>query len=230
MLHECSIRVPMIVYDPDTAADSTRGQRTKRWSSPRYDPDLPRCVRRAGCWSTCWRVRACGHGARCAGSRIARRRLRRDRPFSAGAQHTGKEPAEARGFMIRTYRWKYPRAEGCWRSCSISKTIQTVRRPGRVSRSCQYPRRVARTAVPLAAYPRHPDHNLGGSRAQPHRRRAQAGHHRRMVARGNHQQTRLRLLGGGGGRAQRALLRMRVGDFLPKYLSPSRLEEIRGIS
>ena len=29
MLHDCSVRVPMIIYDPDSAADKTRGTKNE---------------------------------------------------------------------------------------------------------------------------------------------------------------------------------------------------------
>ena len=115
MLHECSIRVPMIVYDPDTAADSTRG--TKDETLVESLDMIPTFLDAFG--GLVDKEHLLEGESLLPTMRGAQEVELRDAVFAEidysfkpARKYTGKEPAEARGFMIRTYRWKYLLWEG----------------------------------------------------------------------------------------------------------------------
>ena len=115
MLHECSIRVPMIVYDPDTAADSTRG--TKDETLVESLDMIPTFLDAFG--GLVDKEHLLEGESLLPTMRGAQEVELRDAVFAEidysfkpARKYTGKEPAEARGFMIRTYSWKYLLWEG----------------------------------------------------------------------------------------------------------------------
>ena len=115
MLHECSIRVPMIVYDPDTAADSTRG--TKDETLVESLDMIPTFLDAFG--GLVDKEHLLEGESLLPTMRGAQEVELRDAVFAEidysfkpARKYTGKEPAEARGFMIRTHRWKYLLWEG----------------------------------------------------------------------------------------------------------------------
>ena len=115
MLHECSIRVPMIVYDPDTAADSTRG--TKDETLVESLDMIPTFLDAVG--GLVDKEHLLEGESLLPTMRGAQEVELRDAVFAEidysfkpARKYTGKEPAEARGFMIRTDRWKYLLWEG----------------------------------------------------------------------------------------------------------------------
>lgn len=115
MFHECSVRIPLVIYDPDPAADGTRGTRNDLFVE---SIDLiPTFLDLFGGWKD-------------AGHVLEGRSLLpalRDRPnnewrdavfsesdyaFKPVRRYLDIEPADARAFMIRTDRWKYILYEG----------------------------------------------------------------------------------------------------------------------
>ena len=116
MLHECSIRVPMIVYDPDQAADSTRGTRDESLVESLdmiptfldlFEGGLDDKEHILEGRSLLPAVRGTQEGE-----------LRDavfaeiEYGFKPARVYADREPSEARGFMIRTDRWKYLLWEG----------------------------------------------------------------------------------------------------------------------
>jgi len=115
MLHECSIRVPMIVYDPDPAADSTRGRRDETLVEsldmiPTFLDAFGGLVDKEHLLEgesllPALRGRQDGALRDAVFAEI-------DYAFKPARVYAGREPAEARGYMIRTDRWKYLLWEG----------------------------------------------------------------------------------------------------------------------
>jgi arylsulfatase A-like enzyme len=115
MLHECSVRIPMIVYDPDSAADSTRG--TTDTSLVESIDLIPTFLDAVGEFTDKEHLlegrslKNLLHGEQenefreAAFSEI-------DFGFTAARVHLGIEPQDARGYMVRTQRWKYLYWEG----------------------------------------------------------------------------------------------------------------------
>ncbi len=115
MLHECSIRVPMIIYDPDAAADATRGANDETLVEsldmiPTFLDVLGGLVDKEHLLegqSLLPTIRGTQDGE-----------LRDavfaeiDYSFKPARTYIGREPSEARGFMVRTKRWKYILWEG----------------------------------------------------------------------------------------------------------------------
>ena len=115
MLHECSIRVPMIIYDPDPAADGTRGTEDSTLVESLdmiptfldvFDglEDLEHVLEGKS-------LRPALHG-------VQKEKLRDavfaeiDYAFKPARIYAELEPSDARGFMVRTERWKYMLWEG----------------------------------------------------------------------------------------------------------------------
>lgn len=115
MLHECSIRVPMIVYDPDAAADGTRG--TKDETLVESLDMIPTFLDAFGGLDD--KEHLLEGLSLLPTMRGAQEEELRDAVFAEidyafkpARTYVGKEPSEARGFMIRTDRWKYLLWEG----------------------------------------------------------------------------------------------------------------------
>jgi len=115
MLHECSVRVPMIIYDPDSAADGTRGTTSETLVEsldmiPTFLDtlgglnDLEHVLEGKSLVPTL-------HGTQDGSLRDAVF-AEIDYSFKPARVYAEKEPADARGFMIRTARWKYLLWEG----------------------------------------------------------------------------------------------------------------------
>ncbi|MBI05253.1 MAG: phosphonate monoester hydrolase [Pelagibacteraceae bacterium] len=115
MLHECSIRVPMIIYDPDAAADATRGAKDETLVEsldiiPTFLDVFGGLVDKEHLLE--------GQSLLPTLRSTQDEELRDavfseiDYSFKPARTYTGREPAEARGFMIRTGRWKYILWEG----------------------------------------------------------------------------------------------------------------------
>ena len=115
MMHECSIRVPMIIYDPDPAADATRGSVSELFVES-IDM-IPTFLDLLGGWHDL------GHVLE-GRSLLPALRGREQGPwrdavfsesdyaFKPVREYLGLDPADARCFMIRTERWKYILYEG----------------------------------------------------------------------------------------------------------------------
>ncbi len=115
MMHECSVRVPLIVYDPDSAADPARGTESDLFVE---SIDLiPTFLDLFGGWNDV------GHVLEGRSLLPALRGLPlgewRDEVFAEShyafkpvRSYLGIDPAEARCFMVRTDRWKYILYEG----------------------------------------------------------------------------------------------------------------------
>ena len=115
MFHECSVRIPMIVYDPDPDADSTRGLKSDLFVE---SIDLiPTFLDAFGGWNDLEHVLE-------GRSLLPALRNRETGPwrdavfcesdyaFKPVRKYLGLEPAESRSFMVRTDRWKYILYEG----------------------------------------------------------------------------------------------------------------------
>lgn len=115
MLHECSIRVPMIVYDPDAAADATRGAKDETLvESLDMIPTFLDVF--GGLVDKEHLLEGQSLLPTLRGSQDGELRdavfAEIDYSFKPARTYIGREPAEARGFMIRTARWKYILWEG----------------------------------------------------------------------------------------------------------------------
>ncbi|MEC7489365.1 MAG: sulfatase-like hydrolase/transferase [Pseudomonadota bacterium] len=115
LFHECSVRVPMIIYDPDTASDKTRG--TVDETLVESLDMIPTFLDVMG------GVNDKEHLLEGKSLLPTLRSSRQGKPrdavfaeidysFKPARKYVDKEPAEARGFMIRTRRWKYILWEG----------------------------------------------------------------------------------------------------------------------
>ena len=115
MMHECSIRVPMIVYDPDPAADATRGTDSELFVES-IDM-IPTFLDLLGGWHDLGHVL---EGRSLLPALRGRERgpwrdavfSESDYAFKPVREYLGLDPADARCFMIRTERWKYILYEG----------------------------------------------------------------------------------------------------------------------
>ncbi len=115
MFHDCSVRIPLVVYDPDSAADGTRGTRNDLFVE---SIDLiPTFLDLFGGWKDAGHVLE-GRSLLPA-LRSGRNGEWRDAVFSESdfafkpaRSYLGIEPADARAFMARTDRWKYILYEG----------------------------------------------------------------------------------------------------------------------
>ena len=130
MFHEESVRIPMIVCDPDDAADATRGTRDDRLvEAIDLVPTFVEAV-----------------GGAVAGERLEGRSLlpllraapgepwrdavfaEADYAFREARVELGRGPRDARAYMVRTADWKYVHFEGYGRSCSICGPIRASSR------------------------------------------------------------------------------------------------------
>ena len=116
MFHECSVRVPMILYDPDAAADATRGTTSAAFVE---SLDLiPTFLDALGGWDDkehalegesllpCLRGQAPDTGRDAVFAEI-------DYSFKPVRKYLDdRAPAASKGFMVRTDRWKYILWEG----------------------------------------------------------------------------------------------------------------------
>ncbi len=115
MMHECSIRVPMIIYDPDPAADATRGNVSELFVES-IDM-IPTFLDLLGGWHDLGHVLE-GRSllptlrGREQGSWRDAVFSESDYAFKPVREYLGLDPADARCFMIRTERWKYILYEG----------------------------------------------------------------------------------------------------------------------
>lgn len=115
MMHECSIRVPMIIYDPDPAADATRGSVSELFVES-IDM-IPTFLDLLGGWHDLGHVlegRSLLPALRGRGQGPWRDAVfsESDYAFKPVREYLGLDPADARCFMIRTERWKYILYEG----------------------------------------------------------------------------------------------------------------------
>ena len=115
MLHDCSVRVPMIIYDPDSAADKTRG--TKNETLVESLDVIPTFLDVMGGMNDKEHLL---EGKSLLGTLRGDQKseLRDavfaeiDYSFKPARKYTEKQPYEARGYMIRTRLWKYLLWEG----------------------------------------------------------------------------------------------------------------------
>jgi arylsulfatase A-like enzyme len=115
MLYDCSVRVPMIIYDPDASADGTRGTTSQALVEsidliPTFldlKDDLADKEHRLEGESLLPLLRGRADDVRrdAVFSEI-------DYAFKQPRVDLGKEPAEARGYMVRTHAYKYVFWEG----------------------------------------------------------------------------------------------------------------------
>lgn len=115
MFHECSVRIPLVVYDPDAAADGTRGTRSDLFVE---SIDLiPTFLDLFGGWKDAGHVlegRSLLPALRGRPNGEWRDAVfsESDFAFKPARRYLGIEPADARAFMVRTDRWKYILYEG----------------------------------------------------------------------------------------------------------------------
>ena len=115
LFHECSVRIPLVIYDPDPIADGTRGTQNDLFVE---SIDLiPTFLDLFGGWKDAGHVLE-GRSLLPA-LRDGRNNERRDAVFSESdyafkpvRRYLDIEPADARAFMVRTDRWKYILYEG----------------------------------------------------------------------------------------------------------------------
>ena len=110
LFHECSVRVPMIIYNPDSRADRTRGTTNK--SLVESLDMIPTFLDTFGAWKDQEHLLE--------GESLLpvlygeSEDVKRDAVFSEidyspkpARKYINKEPAQAHGYMIRTNKWKY---------------------------------------------------------------------------------------------------------------------------
>jgi arylsulfatase A-like enzyme len=109
ILHEPSVRIPLIVHDPDPTADATRGRREERFTE---SIDLvPTFIDLAGGDDRPHRLQGRSLRPLLEGRADVTWRdaafAEVDYAWRQARQELGLEPHEARGYMVRTERWKY---------------------------------------------------------------------------------------------------------------------------
>ncbi len=109
LFHECSVRVPLIVYDPRPVADATRG--TANDAFVEAIDMVPTFMEATGAPPAPHRIEGCSILPLIRGETVDDWRdavfSEIDYGFYAARETLDVAPSDARGYMIRTDRWKY---------------------------------------------------------------------------------------------------------------------------
>lgn len=115
MLHDCSVRVPLIIVDPDAQANATRG--TTNANLVESIDLIPTFLDVLGGWNDLEHVLE-GESLlpliQATATSVKRDAVfsEIDYAFKPARKELGHEPAESRGYMVRTQAWKYLYWEG----------------------------------------------------------------------------------------------------------------------
>ncbi len=115
LFHECSVRVPMIIYDPDKKADLTRGMKNSSLvESIDMIPTFLDQLKGLNDYEHVLEGQSLVPILHGEVDEINRKAVFSEIDYSPkpARNYTKREPAQARGYMIRTEKWKYILWEG----------------------------------------------------------------------------------------------------------------------